>query len=583
MSMYEGINQAIRYVRNSLSPCLQTLWRERTIVMIGAAALCVPLLYSLAKRVWNIFFRKEPPHPANIPPIDASYFDELPDDHWRKIFQHNTTSLAIRALSCTCKRFDGLIKNNPDDSTLYLTSVIEQEIAPLIKLYPPMLVSNAHKIVEDVWQCVFSFPLPILTPDPKGPLIPMVHEVLERLAKTIYTTQCTTGYFSYLRLDPVKFRKAKFYLPDADLENEVTPLDQKFLYNLPDTELSANTRGEIEELCRRYALGELPVRRAPTDVRYNWSTCIPSTAFRLTLIYSSCEFFQHYLELFSTAQDVTWDKWIPHLRNLEDHPDFCKKLCILGEHYKRHHHEWTHATQEADLALLLFPVMRALGWEDGSIKDPLPITLETIFLWIPTNTLNLINHFATRLNVHPQIPDQARYAYSYHDLFKFMEYLGNQLPKLQHTLEGAGPTLEFPRGLEDDLMEKEWSDVYPFLCTCGNYFTQYYSQWSPQKKASLFAMICFPAMRLLHWEAAEEKHLPIKPKKPEPLPESTQISFKFAVFSWIPKEYFTREHFLKDNGHRERFLLGPDDHYTYDDLFAFIAHLKKECEAYSLT
>ena len=92
-------------------------------------------------------------------------------------------------------------------------------------------------------------------------------------------------------------------------------------------------------------------------------------------------------------------------------------------------------------------------------------------------------------------------------------------------------------------------------------------------------MLLFPAMKILHREGAKEKKWPIKSKKEDPLPEDTQLSFKSAVFSWIPQEYYIKENFLADSGRKERTLQASDDPYTYEDLFAFIEALRKEFES----
>jgi hypothetical protein len=221
--------------------------------------------------------------------------------------------------------------------------------------------------------------------------------------------------------------------------------------------------------------------------------------------------------------------------------------------------------------------MHALGWKENQ-PTRASIDLETVLLWVPDIQLKHIQGFAKDLQESPLIA-KVKYEYSNDELFQFMQYLASYLTvfptepstllKVGLKLKKIGPWMYLCRASMLWLTPRD----YPLLLILGDHYKEHCSKWAPHKRAQILTSMLSVVMHFLNWEAAENKDLPrfLKESNVCMLEESAQISLKHAVFSWIPKKYFSQEKFFNDLGRSSNF----DPSYSNSDIFNFMAHLQK--------
>jgi hypothetical protein len=567
-----------------LRPYAQAVWQGRIIALVlltGVAAVIYAVIKRLGEEVvkkpTNVTPTPAPtvPHPAITPLAnEASYFNKIDEDHWRHIFRFILSPDAIRALTQTCKKFNNLINNNVLDLEGLVKFVLENQVAPTIRD-----CSREPDIIMRIFSSIFSLPPQVVFPQSDGPFIPLIQKVLKDYA----ISSC--GAYSDLELLSLRkyeLRELRLSCFGEGLTDENSALHQKFLYNIPDIWFLCSTRDEVEELSRRHQLKQLAVNQGATGITSDWAnSCMEGydlpANIEILLKYASSDFFQFFLNL--PGQRITWSHWMVGLVTLQDdETNFYKKLLELGEYYKRHYHTWGYVNKESALALLLFAIMHAWGWEEGKPTQT-PIDLETILLWIPDDVLLIhLNTFAINLQQAIPLPDRVNYGYSYAELFQFMQYLGSHFLQLSRLSSELASTLEAKLRKNGSRVHFNTAEIefipitterYPTFLSLGNHYKEYSSKWSPHKKAKLLKAFLGAAMRSLNWQHAKNNNLLIPLKASIQLEESTQISFKCAVFSWIPKEYLIQENFSND------LYSDLDIGYSFTDCFNFIAHLQK--------
>jgi hypothetical protein len=574
-----------------LRPYAQTVWQGRVIALVlltGVAAV----IYAVIKRLWEEDVKKPTnvitttpkidqspaptvPHPALTPLAnEAYYFNKIDEDHWRYIFRFILSPDAIRALTQTCKKFNNLINNNVLDLEGLVNFVLKNKVEPIIRD-----CSREPDIINIIFSSIFSLPPQVVFPQSDGPFIPLIQTVL-----TDYAISSCGAYsdLELLSLRKCELRELRLSCFGEGLTHENSALHQKFLYNIPDIWFLCSTRDEVEELSRRHQLKQLAVNQGATGITPDWANSwmeeydLPAN-IEILLKYASSDFFQFFLNL--PGQRITWSNWMVGLVTLQDdETKFHKKLLILGEYYKHHYHTWGYSNKESDLGLLLFAIMHTWGWEQGKPTQT-SIDLETILMWIPDDVLLIhLNTFAINLQQAIPLPDRVNYGYSYAELFQFMQYLGSHFLPLSRLGSESTSTLEAQLRKNGSRVHFNTAkieiipintDLYPTFLILGNHYKEYSSKWSPHKKAQLLKAFLGAAMRSLNWQHAKNNNLLIPMKTAIHLPESTQISFKCAVFSWIPKEYLIQENFSND------LHCALYRGYSLTDFFNFIAHLQK--------
>ena len=110
------------------------------------------------------------------------------------------------------------------------------------------------------------------------------------------------------------------------------------------------------------------------------------------LVGTSCEFLQSIFENAKyclieneTTSFIAW--LIPAFFAIKDQQDACRKLCILGEYYKHHFHEWSLATRAYKLHFLLLPALHLLNYQPSKEPSIDPLHLrnlrKSLLSWIP--------------------------------------------------------------------------------------------------------------------------------------------------------------------------------------------------------
>lgn len=424
--------------------------------MVGMCVVACPLIFFLAQRVksligknilkdfnvrWYVDAPIPIPHPAEIPPKEGvSYLGgEFPSDILWEIFRHGSPN-AVGRLSKTCKRFHVFFKTDKG-----IRLIIQIAIDPLIRNCSMEFGSDAQEAtVSKVFSIISSLPAAVVYPEINGPLIPDMQKLFGDLKKNLEQLASPNSLehrLIRLRLERDLIRLQSKYYRSCD-----TGLDQKFYRNLPNELLRYDDATQIQELSYRHGLNQLTGRdyfRLADFFKLNWGMNVKEPFRFLTGV--SGEFLADILEVYRTQVGSPRQLTCAFFK-LKDRKNASKKLCIFGEHYKRHCHKWSTEDQADKLWPLLFPAMHLIGYKEQSVSEgSLLISKQKIFLWIPESFSRDVELFkkGMRNSVwNIDNPDPVFGIYTWQDLFAFIQHLKFQKDSLIRESINAGEVAE---------------------------------------------------------------------------------------------------------------------------------------------